>query len=271
MRYQKQITLAFVGILMGAMQCAFIRENDWLFSEMVCCLGFGNVSISISSLVEFVMAWLPILFFQVWLGNCIYEQYCVSSIFFFSRCTKKVRWYFKEIGKLCLSTLTYIGMMILGAYMLGCVRGQIIWDDKAGIVLFYYVAIYSMWLFTSVLVINVIGILWDNSKSFTIVAGLQSGLTAVYAIFEGWFRFEDLTESELQTRVMLLKINPVSNLVLKWHSNNWKNTPVLSNMWGFEYEFTDTLLILMAVMLAVVIVGVYIIKRIDFVDNGRMM
>lgn len=274
MRLQKWIALFVIGGILGAMQCAFMVGKDWNLSEIIYMLGFGGVYIAKSSMGDFAIAWFPILFFQVWLGNYIYEHYCVSSVYFFSRCTKKVTWYLKESGKLYLMALLYVMMLILGAYLivrLGNLEYHILWDKPAGILLFYYVAIYSFWLFATTLLINVIGILWDSSKGFVLVVGAQLICTAVYAILSEWLDFMGYNGEGMEAQILVLKLIPASNLVLKWHSNNLVGTPVLESVFGFEYELIYSVIGLFLAACIVLVGGVCVVKRSDFLDNGRVM
>ncbi len=274
MRLKRLMVLFAIGMLLGAMPCVFMIGMDWTVSEMVYAIGFGGVSIGKSSVVEFVIAWFPILFFQVWLGNYIYEHYCVSSVYFFSRCTKKVSWYLREVGKLYLWALLYVLVMFMGAYLLGVFGNtghHIYWDETAGILLFYYVAIYSLWLFGTTLLINIVGIIWDSSKGFMMVVGAQMICTALYAVLSEWLNFMEYTEGEMEMQVLVLKLIPVSNLVLKWHSNHLAGTPILEGAFGFEYEFIYSVVGMFVMSCLVIVVGVYVVKRSDFLDNGKVM
>ncbi len=271
MRFQKWITLFIIGMISGAMQCMLMVGKEWNFSEMLYSLGFGNVYISIGSMGEFVMALFPILFFQVWLGNYIYEHYCVASVYFFSRCTKRITWYLKEAGKLYLIALLYVMTLILGAFLLANIGYHVLWDELAGIVLFYYVSIYSLWMFATTLLINVIGILWDSSKGFICVAGSQLVCTALYGVLSKWLDFAEYTGEGMEEQILVLKLLPISNLVLKWHSNHVDGTPILNNLLGFEYEFVHSVMGLFVVSCILVVCGAYIVKQSDFLNNGKVM
>lgn len=274
MRPQKWISLFIIGAIAGAIQCVFMVGDNWFFSEILYALGFGSVSIAKSSMGEFVIAWFPILFFQVWLGNYIYERYCVSSVYFFSRCTKRVKWYLKETGKLYLMALLYVTVLILGACSLvriGNLEYRILWDESAGMLLIYYVTIYSVWLFATTLLINIIGILWDSSKGFILVVGGQVVCTALYGILSEWLNFMEYTGEGMKEQIFVLKLIPVSNLVLKWHSNHLADTPIIESVFGFEYELIHSVMGLVIGACIVLVVGIVVVKQSDFLDNGKVM
>ena len=257
-----------VACLVGVVLCMPLWGEINMLSDIVYKLAFGDVSISIVSISKFLFAWFPLLFFQTVMGNYIYERFCITSVYFFSRCNKKSRWYIIETAKLFCYVMGYVATMLLAAYITTKIFGKVHTDEQGIILVVYYLLIYSLWLFVGTLLINILSIAWDCTKSFFVIISVQLISIAIYGILEEWMDFYKYTGSNMENQIFVLKAIPISNLVLKWHgSDYWGITSGL----GILYEFNFSVAILSFCAIFTLGVGIFVIKKHDFIDNGRMM
>ena len=76
-------------------------------AELLLYCNFGaELPVQPVYLIMLSLEMLPFFLFQMLFGIRIYRHYCTASVYFFSRCTYKVRWFVKRseerrVGKEC--------------------------------------------------------------------------------------------------------------------------------------------------------------------------
>lgn len=265
-KYRKTY-LTMVGILCGVLSTVVLFKGNITLSDIIYAIGFGGVYISMASVMDFLFALFPLLFFQIIMGNFIYEHYCIASVYFFCRCTNKSKWYIRECVVLYMYALAYVCSIFIGGIFFCFLGGKVTFDTNGYLLLVFYILIYSLWLFATTLVINMLSLLIENSKSFSFVCAVQLGNVALYGILHSWLDFSQYEGEGMEQQILLLKALPMSNLILKWHSSLFSN-PEIHSVFGINYPFETSVFILILFSLIAGILGGIAVKYNDSIING---
>lgn len=130
--------------------------------------------------------------------------------------------------------------------------------------LLYYLTYQSLWLFTMTLLINLISIKTGSSNGFLAVAGTQFAFVAL----ENVLNFSEPIVP-LEMRVLLIKLNPLSHLILKWHSSDIEELEQHINSFQIEFPMWKSLVGMLVFSLVVLIVGIRVIKKQEFIIINR--
>ena len=109
-----------VGVVCGGL-LSFSRINPYdgqiMLQEMVLQLSGSQgdfvMGLHYGAMVDFGFLLLPFFLYQFYGGVQLYRQFCVASVYVFSRTTNRVKWYFKELWGLCK------GLLVLQVFLQG--------------------------------------------------------------------------------------------------------------------------------------------------------
>lgn len=227
----------------------FGRET-LLLSELICQLSGDKLGFGMGELLKFTLVMLPFLVFQAYMGTMLYRNYCTASVYVFSRIPKRLVWYRREVVALGVECLAYQLLVVLAAVVVS-MRLPVILDGQGVELLIYRVAIWSMWTFACTLGINLLAIRFDSSIAFAVVGGVQAVFISLFAILA------PLQEQEQEVLLETLKrINPVSCLVLGWHTSRfWEGKGII--------YIQDSLLAVVVMAAVVTWIGARVVKNHD--------
>ena len=209
-----------LAILCGALFAitGYWGEGVIKLIEIVNVLAFGEFYIDASYIFFFLFRFFPLVLFQAILGKEIYTKFCVASVYFFSRQKDKTKWFIMENIKLYGKTVLYLMTLVTSCTFFVSLNSKIEIYKEGVILLSYYLIIHSLWLFSMTLLINILSIVIGSSGAFGIVIGIQISLISYFVLLKQMFDFNERENVEI--KIGLLKCNPMSHLVLKWHSSN---------------------------------------------------
>jgi len=110
-RYGWYIT---IGVVCGVM-LSFSRVNPYMgqitLHELVFQLSGSRgefvLGLYYGAMVDFAFLMLPFFLYQFYGGIQLYRQFCVASVYVFSRTTNQVKWYLTELWGLCKGILCF--------------------------------------------------------------------------------------------------------------------------------------------------------------------
>lgn len=249
--YLKFLWIAvFCGIL--CMLGYSAGEDKFFSSEVISLFGMYGTSYFVQYLPDITHLFVPLLLFQMFFGTYIYHHFCTASIYFFSRYPKRNKWFFTETFKLYLFGCIYLFLMLISGTLVCSLFSKIVIDRKMWKLLFFYICIYSLYLFVSTFAINLLSILFNSNVAFIIVAGINSFFIAAFTIVGNFFAPEGVI---LQQYEWTIKINPFYYLIFGMHNNNT------------DYFISILLFFSMAVLLF--ICSYFVINKHDFIDSNR--
>lgn len=214
------------------------------------------------AMVDFGFLMLPFFLYQFYGGIQLYRQFCVASVYVFSRTTNRVTWYFTELWGMCK------GLLVLQVFLQGttlwvaALRWDVIWTGEGWLLLGLHVLLFTLWTFAMALGVNLLALIWGSSTGFLAVFALQAGMLAVLCTGAK-------LESTDPALARLLALDPISRLVLGWQSGGvFGLEGALPAEYGHVLTLSGSLLLLVLVTAAVVILGLVVIEKKDILVSN---
>lgn len=263
--YAKYLILA---ALCGFLNCAMMmKQTSPSVIDLICRFSFSTFIIDKSYIMELFRWYFPLLLFQVVWGTYLYRHFCSASVYYFSRCANRVRWFLKEAVKLYGFTVLYLLVMLATGVLLVGLSGNLLIENDSVIFFLYYLILHSLWLFSMTLLLNVLSIKLSSSGGFIVVGGFQLLSMALFILEEDLLDFNTRTFIVEKTR--LLQTNPLSHLVLVWHSSTveaW-NEPI--NRFDITFDLNWSVFLLLLLTLVMLSVSCFIIRKQEFITINR--
>lgn len=214
------------------------------------------------AMVDFGFLMLPFFLYQFYGGIQLYRQFCVASVYVFSRTTNRVKWYFTELWGLCKG-LVVLQMFLQGTTLLvAALRWEVMWTTEGWVLLGIHVLLFTLWTLTMALGVNLLALIWGSSAGFLVVFALQAGMLA--ALCTG----AKLEPADLAMARLLL-LDPISRLVLGWQSGGALGFEgALPAEYGHVLTLSGSLLLLVLILVAVVVLGLIVIQKKDILVSN---
>lgn len=258
-----------MGVLCGGLSglSSFGEMEEVSLIMMVKVLSFGEFQIDATYLYFFLIRYFPFLLFQAFCGVSLYRHFCTASVYFFTRVENRDRWYLKETGKLFLYVIVYLLALFISYFFCVNWKYHIVINKEGILFCLYFLVNQTLWLFSMTLLINLLSICWGSSTGFLIVAGLQMTWIAYYAFLEDVLVFYQT--DNIKWKILLLQINPLSHLVLKWHSSNIESLHAHINELRIDFPLSSSILVFTMIAIGIFIIGGVVVKKQEFIITNR--
>lgn len=258
-----------VAFLWGLFQSlfAFNVSGKIMFSDIILMNNFLKVSFILVSIIDMSIKLLPFILFQILFGTYIYQHYCTASVYFFSRFQNRVQWFLKECLVLYGLALVYPIVIILSATAFISMVNGVTFDKTSFILLLYYGLLHSLWLFLTALLMNILAIKLDSSNGFIVVASIQLICVATLMLWDKVWPLVD--HSNVEMHALFLKFNPISHLILSWHSSPLAAISEQMNTLNIDFSLNTSVIIYLFISLVVVFVGCIIVKTQELISLNR--
>lgn len=255
------------SIIWGIIQTMFYFRTDQvvLFSDIMFVFSFYKPSFFITSIIDMVMNYIPLLFIQILYGTYIYRHFCSTSIYFFSRCANRQVWLLKEAIKLYYYIVIYLFCMVASGTLFCMLNFGVYFDEGSIYLLFYYMLIFSLWLYITTLSVNLIAVFIGSSNSASIMIGIQIILLLLLGIFDTWIPID----TNKMTAGSLLKLNPISHLVLSWHNSRIFSVNRLVNILNINFTFHNSMIYMGTLAIILTLIGGVIIQKMQIITINK--
>lgn len=214
------------------------------------------------AMVDFGFLMLPFFLYQFYGGIQLYRQFCVASVYVFSRTTNRVKWYVTELWGMCKGLLVLQVFLQSTTLLVAALRWNVVWTGEGWLLLGIHVLLFTLWTFTMALGVNLLALIWGSNTGFLAVFALQAGMLA--ALCTG-----AKLESADPALARLLVLDPVSRLVLGWQSGGvFGLEGVLPAEYGHVLNLSGSLLQVALMTVAVVILGLVVIEKKDILVSN---
>lgn len=245
------------GIFQGV--CLQRIEGGIPLEEILLWLSYGELYCIPAYLLEMGLMMVPYILFQIFFGTYIYRHYCSASVYFFSRQTRKKRWFLKEAAKMYAHSWIFVALILLFTVVAAGLKSGLIFRQEQISLLFCYLIIHSMWLFLLSLAINLLSIQFGNNVGFIIVVAVQFAMITMLMLFYDVLNFE--TTRWIRVAEWVLKFNPVSSLVLKWHTCSNSEVDAWIHMLPVSFPFRFSIIYFLLIAIGIICVGAAYVKR----------
>ncbi|MGB8455030.1 MAG: hypothetical protein WCD89_22205 [Anaerocolumna sp.] len=262
--YAKYFILA---IFWGILQTLFyFRESKIvLFSDIMFVSSFYKPFFFITSIIDMCMNYIPLFLLQIIYGTYIYRHFCITSVYFFSRCANRQVWFIKEAIKLYGYIVVYLLLMIVSGTLFCMVNFRVYFDEGSNYLLFYYMLIFSLWLYITTISINLIAMFIGSNNSTGIIIGVQIILLLLLDVFDSLIPFDN---NKIENG-RLLELNPISHLVMSWHSSRILSVNQLANILNIDFNFYNSIKYMGTLAIILTIAGCIIIQRVQFIAINK--
>ncbi len=215
--------LTAIALVMGAwLSFSFVRpvsasiELSTLILQLSGSRGEFPLFGSLLEILTFSVRLTPCFAFQALMGIWIYRHYCVASVYVFSRLPGRTGWYCLSALKIALAAAGFEFSFLFAACAAAVLRFEVVFDAAGWLVLACHFVLYTLWLYATTLLVNLLAIRYGSSTAFVAVVGSQLLLTALF------YSLQVSQEPEVTAqRAAVLRWNPAACLVLGWQSGRW--------------------------------------------------
>ena len=260
----KIIPVLIAGISSGGiLSFIFINPYDGriLLSEAILQLsgstGAFQLTPAFKDLISFTIRMLPDYMFELYIGIELYRHFCTASVYVFSRTPNRSRWYIREVLEVAVAVFGYQIIKMFAAMSVTFLRYQIEPDHFGFFLLIFHIIVYSLWVFTVSLLINLISIKYGSNNAFIWIVGIQIFMTALLELVQ-------IFESNLTLTKIYLNVNPIAHLVVGWHTGTIKELKNPLEVAYIRLDFKVTLVTMLAISIFSVIVGMYLVSQHEF-------
>lgn len=266
--YHKKRAVIFIGILSGIyISLGFVRpfEGVITLSELVLQLSGSRGELSMNcnlvELIGFMLRMMPNYIILLFLGNKLYSHFCTASIYVFSRCPDRMKWYRKELLQLiktiCIFELVFLSTIIIVSVL----RYRVIFSVGGSALLGYHALIFTLWNFALVLLVNLLAINMGSSAAFTLVMVGEMTCTAALSIIN------ILTKMQMKQDIIdvLLWLNPIAHIVLGWHRSTLLEVELVNSR--YSLSLVTSLWIPVLLCIVIVVMGGLLIQKKDLLTE----
>ncbi len=241
----------------------YLNINEISIANIVLDFSFASAEYYMAYITEITYWYVPILMSHFLFGTSIYKHFCSASVYYFSRTSKRKRWYCIESLKLYADIIIYL-VLLLGSSVCPPLMSGKLQDISATdiLLLLYYLAIYSIYIFITAELINIISIFSSSNIGFAIMELLCLTSFGLYSVTGELF-----SENFIMKHTGIIRFNPACHLMIDIHSSQLEYINVLINKKNIDFQLRESLISLGIAAVAVVIIGSFIIQNTDIIKQ----
>ncbi len=230
-------------------------------------LGFNSFDIHETAMIEFIIYYFPMLIFQAIMGTYIYRHFCSASVYYFSRVQCRIRWYVREAATLFYMVVIYLIIVVAITAAIAALGGGVSITYDSVILFIYYIIIHSLWLYSFTLLINVLSVKCGSTNAFACNLGFQALCMLYFVVLKNYLEFSDV--NNIGGRVVALKINPISHIVLHWHSSMFDSVNEKLNSFAIDFDLNESVIVCLCIAVAISVTSGIIIKNQELIVINR--
>lgn len=221
--------------------------------------------------VQFINTYMPLLFFQLLMGNYIYQHFCCASIYYFSRMKDRKLWFLDEARQLYGLTFLYLwSYLLMRSLIIAFVQRGILICLEDILLAVIYLVIYSLFLFSVTLLTNLLSVLMNNGLGFVIVQGFLYFLATLYLLTGSVIHPEDKIITQY---AWLIRYNYLANLFFSLHSCRIKSVNYLlhgPNGLSMQFGFLFSLKYYLLIIAALLVFGCVLVSRKELISETEI-
>lgn len=257
--------IILLGICCGALlSLAYINPyyNEILFSELVLQLSGsrGNIVLGVSppELLSFCAELTPYFLFELYIGTNLYRHFCTASVYIFSRATNRIVWYLKESITIIFLAMLYLSSLLLTSTIVAAFRYEIRWDSLGFVLFISHAAIYTCWIYTMTLLVNLLSIVFGSEIAFVLTLGGQSIMVMLLALLR-------VFENNYSHFQVAIKVNPISRLIIGWQSLFFDSSQIAFGSQGYGLSIITSLELIFVLSIFVFVSGAVLVYKLDII------
>lgn len=265
MKISKTILLALtLGIL--CLESGFLGIDKTELSQIVMVNSYAGIECYPSYIGEFTMRYIPLFVFQIFFSSYIYQHFCSASVYLFSREMNRGRWIINELVRVCIHAVIYVcGYLTVNIFIIG-LFSEIKIDTKGIILLLYHIVIYSLFLISTTIAINILSLRVSGQFGFICVQAIILLSASIIFLAGNYVEYEKISKSNFER---LLKSNPIANIMFELHSSKIENIGNDINIESLNFDLNFSVIYFLIIVLALCLVSWKIVKKYEFIINNK--
>lgn len=255
---------AFFGGFFHAIAYVNPYEEDILLSELILQVsgsrGKFSLGTSMSELVSLMLRMFPYYMFQMYFGIMMFRHFCTASVYVFSRHPNRLHWFFNEVMEIGKVTVVYQWLQCSITIFITMIRYPVR-IDQAGLFLFlYHIAIYTLWICTITLCVNLLAVKVGSNTAFTMVMILQT-------VFVVSLPFILTSIKPDFIKKFCFNLNPISHLILGWQNSKMEDLRQVLDPPYRGLNMNVSLLYMIVLFNVITLIGAFMITKHDLLSN----
>lgn len=268
---RKSWAAVLIALLFGGIRAAWfiIYNHQLLLSEVVIQTGLSGISLNMGSIVtETIESFLVVFLFELYYGTLIYRVFCNVSIYYFSRQYNRSIWFIKKALELYGIAVLFVLAKVFTAAVITAAAGYLVIDTEGIILGLYTILIWSSWIYSMTLLVNLLAIKWTSLGGFTCVFGFQLFCMGSLIFFEDGAIF-DLGKTFSK---ILFHLNPFTQICITFQKsqNEALQNRITETIWYargiIDLNYSVVYCLVMAVF--VTVIGCIIVNRFEFLNGN---
>lgn len=258
-QYGKWLILAFLWGVIFSLRAVMYPDGNYELTGLVINIGFDILpACNQMTILKLLEAMVPYFVFMITFGTFIYQHFCWSSPYIFTRCSNRIKWLHSELCQLFFYAAGYLLCMIAGRLVPYLLFSNLKVDWTGVQMLAVLFGILVMWLFSSALLCNTLSII--KSGVWGTIATLVINMCGVAALI--FVNTNDFTAQEQRK----LCWNYWAHLVFGWHSFDKQSVEGMDQL-GAGLVFWQSYLYLGVIVVLLILFSVYVVQRKDIIGN----
>lgn len=230
-------------------------------------LAFGEFNIGKGYVFVLIKQYFPYLIFQSMWGTYLYRYFDTVGVYYFSRMNNRREWYWKKAGELFGSVVLFMVAYVTGVIVIVSGTHNILFHNTDIWFLIFYFSTQVIWIYLVTILTNIFSILWGSSRGYMIVTGGVLLCVSYYVILERVFDFSN--KENIVIKASMLKINPLSHVVMKWHTSGMKEVDSYMRALDIDFSIWGSICFLVFIAMISTCYGENVVRKQEFIVANR--
>lgn len=231
-------------------------------SDIIGLIGNGDISNFTSECVLVVIIGSFVFYMYIIIfSSYIYRHFCNSSVYVFSRCSNRLKWYTKESFKLLLFTFLNTIVLVLGYLITSFFNNGITYSENTLYLTIIYIIMTTLITYAAVLLSNILSIKFNNVIGTIVSLGILLTLTIALTTID-FYNFTDVSKWKMC-------INPMAYTMMSWYKIPFNSSWEMSESIPYALNPYVGFLLCGIFCILVFVIGAVIIKKIDIINNNE--
>ncbi len=264
-----QTALCIVPTGFGILSGYITRYSKEVFlSDIILNSSFYDMAVNFDYLYQFAVRMSLFIAFNLIFGVYIYKNFCTASVYVFSRNSNRTWWFLKQCMQIALYGIVYMLLNLTGTLVITMIMHVTIKIDAGSLqLLILYFLVYTLWLYITTILINILAMYTNSASSFAVVSVIQLLLISLLGLFNTVFPIEDNPNPGRNIKMMLA--NPMAHLILGWHDNMSEAADNVKQVFNITINAEHTIVYYTVLAALVTIAGIISVNRYDIIISDH--
>jgi hypothetical protein len=242
------------GIIRGMLY--LLTPVELVATDIIFHLSFMRFDINVFEIGRVFSEIFHYVIFYAIFGLFIYRKFAYSSIYYFSRCPTRKRWFFRQALALIILSFQFIITTLAMVVLITSIFKDVSINQMFLILSVHFVLLHGLWIFNFALLVNIFSIVYDSRVGFVIVAALQVLTFSGLLLWDGVLKMEQIS----------LYLNPFTHLIFNWKELNFANIYIPHQHLEYSIPLVQSYILFALITFCVLFFGCVTISRKEIIS-----